>query len=350
MHPPSTPQSATSTKLSRREALRLFGAAGAAAMLFPARGLAAAASPAKPSQGEPRAPQQPGFYHFRIGAFDALGLSDGGMVAPGENLWTGGSPAKISADLEAAAMPTASVELPFAVLLVRIGAELILIDAGSGGLFGPASGHLPASLTAAGVNPTAITAIFITHAHRDHIGGLLDTQTQAPVFPNAKLFINRREHHYWTSAHPDLSEMVIPESQRERFVTAARTYLRAFGDRWQLIAPGEKLIDGLEVLDAPGHTPGHVAILVSSGSEQLLHLADTVHHHALSFANPDWYYNYDSQPKLAARTRRQILDRATVERLRVFGSHLPFPGLGRVRKVGADYQHIIEPWLSVRGA
>lgn len=344
---PSTLRADAST-FSRREVLRLFGAAGLATVLLPSYIRAAVSSPTAASPtNAPHVDQQPGFYRFRIGAIEALALSDGGMVAPGDKLWTGGTAEKITADLEAAAMPTASVELPFAVLLVRIGAELILIDAGSGGLFGPASGHLPANLLAAGVAPTAITAIVITHAHRDHVGGLLDPKTQAPVFPNAKLFINRREYDYWTSASPDLSEMVIPEPQRERFVTAAQKYLHAFDGRWQLIAPGDKLIDGLELVDAPGHTPGHLAVIISSGRDQLLHLADTVHHHALSFANPEWFYNYDSQPKLAAETRRRILDRAAAERLRVFGSHLPFPGLGRVRKTGAEYQHLIEPWQSV---
>ena len=67
------------------------------------------------------------------------------------------------------------------------------------------------------------------------------------------------------------------------------------------------------------------------GPARLLHLADPGHHHVLSFANPDWFYRYDSQPKLAVETRRRLFGQAAAERLRVFGTHLPFPGLGHVR-------------------
>jgi glyoxylase-like metal-dependent hydrolase (beta-lactamase superfamily II) len=88
-------------------------------------------------------------------------------------------------------------------------------------------------------------------------------------------------------------------------------------------------------------------VLISSGNDQLLHFADVAHHHAVSFANPDWPYLFDSQPQLAIATRRRLFDRAATERMRLFGSHMPFPGLGRVRIVGDHYERVIEPWISV---
>lgn len=332
-------------RFSRRDALRFAGTAGAAALVLPLL-----RAPLHADEPAPAAPSiagaQPGFYRFHIGEHEALALSDGSLTAPLGGVWTGGTTEKIAADLEAAAMPLSQVDLPFAVLLVRMGSELVLVDAGSGTLFGPAAGKLPESLAAAGVQQDQITAIVLTHAHGDHFGGLLDSQTKAPAFPNARLFIHRREYDYWTSDNPDASEMVIPPERRARLFPTARQYLKAFEGKWHFVAPGEQILPGLEIVDAAGHTPGQIGLLFSSGRERLLHLADAVHHHAVSFANPEWIYNFDSLPKLAVETRRRLLDRAAAERLRLFGSHLSFPGLGRVRKVGEHYEHIIEPWIS----
>lgn len=332
-------------RLSRRDALRLIGAAGALAVLSTSRLRADAPAPAaKPvsSSGE-----QPGFYRFRIGAFDALALNDGGIVAPPERPWTGGTKEQVVETLDAAAMPTAQVELPFGVILVRTGTECLLVDTGSARLFGSTAGRLPSSLRAAGVRPEEVTSIIITHAHSDHFGGLLDPVTKAPVFPNAKLFIRRREYDYWIGEKPDVSAMVISVDPTSRLFTTAREYLRTFEGQWRFVEPGDKPIEGVEIIDAAGHTPGQIGVLISSGPERLLHLADAVHHHAVSFAHPEWVYNFDTLPKLAAENRRRLLDRAASERLRVFGSHLPFPGLGRVRKAGDAYEHVIEPWVSV---
>jgi hypothetical protein len=77
----------------------------------------------------------------------------------------------------------------------------------------------------------------------------------------------------------------------------------------------------------------------------LLNAADTVHHHVLMFAHPEWTSAFDSDPKMGAETRRKLLDRAAADGLRVPGYHLPFPGIGHVRtaKSGA-FEWLPEPW------
>ena len=109
--------------------------------------------------------------------------------------------------------------------------------------------------------------------------------------------------------------------------------------------PGQKILEGIEVVDAPGHTPGHIALLVTSGNDALLNAADTAHHHIITFAHPEWTSAFDVDPQLGAKSRRRILDRAAADKVRYLGYHLPFPGIGHVRatKEGA-FEWVPEPW------
>jgi glyoxylase-like metal-dependent hydrolase (beta-lactamase superfamily II) len=337
-------RSTASHSLSRRDALRLFGLAGSAALLTPR--LLQAAEPVTVKLPAPSlAGTQPGFYRFRIGSLEALALNDGGFApAIAESPFGIGEPhAKVSAVLHDAFLATDRVQLPFNVLLVRMDSELIMIDTGCGTLFGPAGGRLVANLAAAGIKPEQITGIILTHAHADHFGGLLDATTKEPVFKNAKLFISRKEHAFWTGASPDLSAQPLPEETRKSSIAGAQSCLEALKGRWQFIAHGEKLLEGLEIIDAPGHTPGHVALLFSSGSEQLLHFADAAHNHAISFAHPEWTMAFDTQPPIAIATRKKLFDRAAADRVRVFGGHMPFPSLGHLRATDGHYEYVIEP-------
>ena len=341
--------SSTGSALTRREALRRLGWGGAVALLASSGGLRAAESVVAPAPTALGLAGQPGFYRFKIGAIEALALNDGGFEVPvDQSPFAAGvadGPAQIAESLRAAFLSSVRVQVPFNVLLVRLGSGWVLIDSGAGGAFGPAGGKLVAQLAAAGVRPEQISAVFISHAHGDHIGGLLDPVSQQPVFKNATHYIGRREFEFWMGLSPDLGQLPLGAEAAKGLIAGAQTTLGALKGRWQLIAPGEKLIDGLEILDTPGHTAGHLAFLVSSGDDQLLHFVDAAHHHALTFAHPEWAFAYDSQPSVAVASRRALFDRAAADRLRLFGAHMPFPALGHVRSIGGGrYEHVLEPW------
>lgn len=318
--------------LSRRDALKLAGLAGAAALLSPR--VLGAADPV------PAAAPSPGHYRFKIGDLDALAVIDGGFVVPVAQAPFGvGEPREqLSAALRDRRLADDAVRMYFNVLLVKLRDGWVMIDAGCGPVFGAAGGRLVSHLATAGIAPAQIKAIVISHLHGDHFGGLLDAERKA-VFPNAQLFLHRKEHAFWSQSAP---QGVDAETLR-----GVQTYLGAFEGRWQLVAGGDKLFDQLELIDAPGHTPGHFAVSIGSGRDQLLHWVDAVHHHALSLAHPEWKLAWDVDATQAIETRRRILDRAATDRLRIFGGHMPFPGLGVVRASGNAYEYLIEPWVSL---
>lgn len=345
-------KAAPASPLSRRQALKALGLAGGA--MLAARMFLSADEPA-PAMATPAAPPvkppapnltgaQATSYRFKIGAFEAVAFLDGGMAVPADQSPFGVDEAKgaVATALDAALLPTDRVQMPFNVLLVRTGPELVLIDAGGGPLFGASAGKLSAGLGSVGIKPEQITGIILTHAHRDHFGGLLDAEKR-PVFPNAKLFVGKKEHEFWMSSAPDLSGMAVPPEAAKEFVLAAQATLSAYKDRKELVASGDRILEGFELLETPGHTPGHLAVVIGSGKDQLLHFADVANHHALSFAQPGWRFAYDADPALAVETRRKLFDRAAADKLRLFGAHMPFPALGRMKKAAGAYEFVPEP-------
>jgi Metallo-beta-lactamase superfamily len=165
------------TLLNRRESLRLLSLAALAgrahAEAVPTASLAAAPT---------------AFYRSRIGASQALVLSEGFMPGPIHPFFAPeGTSAEVTELLAANFQSPITAQIPVNVLLVQLGGEWVLFDAGSGSGFGPSTGQLQKSLAAAGVRPEQISAIFLTHAHPDHIGGVIDSMTKELLFPRALL-------------------------------------------------------------------------------------------------------------------------------------------------------------------
>lgn len=278
-------------------------------------------APAPAATSASQQPANPDVLRFRIGALDAAALKDGDIeVANDGKTFAIGQPVdQVKALLAAAAAPTEILHLSIQPLLVRSGARILLFDTGAADASFARAGRLPASLRAAGVEPSQVTDVFISHQHQDHVGGLL-TGEGALAFPNAAIHLSAPE---WEALKSDRD---------------AAALVAAIAPKVATFQPGAAIVPGVVTAVAvDGHTPGHSAYEIASGDERLLYLGDTAHHHVISVQRPEWTVQYDMNAPLAQTSRRALLQRAADGKLRVYAVHFPFPGLGQVKAQGDSF-------------
>lgn len=213
---------------------------------------------------------------------------------------------------------------PYICLLVDTGRHRVLVDTGADGL-APSTGRLLQNLLAAGIAPQDIDTVILTHGHPDHIGGNIDDKGRL-AFPNARYVMWKDEWDFWTSGRADAT---LDEHVREVLVGSARKNLPPIQDRLELVDHEAEIAPGIRALAAPGHTPGHMALAISSRDEQLLCISDVVLH-TIHLEQPEWCAAVDFDPDQVAATRRRLLKMAVTENALVFAFHFPFPGLGHV--------------------
>jgi glyoxylase-like metal-dependent hydrolase (beta-lactamase superfamily II) len=226
------------------------------------------------------------------------------------------------------------------VVLVNTGDRRVLIDAGRGGSPQPTTGHLAANLQAAGIEPTAIDLVVLTHAHPDHLWGAVDTKAGTMRFPNARYVISDVEWDFWSDPE---SHGSIPERWRG-MVPGTQSAFKLIADRTTRIKSGTEIVSGIATVQSHGHTPGHMSIQIASNGEQALVAADAITNQLISFAHPEWKPGYDGEMDQAVLSRRRLLDQAATDRVALLGYHLPFPGVGNVARDGAAYRWVPEHW------
>ncbi len=155
------------------------------------------------------------------------------------------------------------------------------------------------------------------------------------IYVNARYIIGQREWDFWFS--DSALEMSMPRPAAERFVAMARTSLDAIRDRVEILSSEGEVFPGIFMLDAPGHTPGHMAVSFTSGSERLLYTSDTVLY-PFHLSHPDRLPLFDILPDEAAVSKQRIFDLVAEEHAWVIGQHFPpFPSLGHVVKRGSGW-------------
>jgi glyoxylase-like metal-dependent hydrolase (beta-lactamase superfamily II) len=237
-------------------------------------------------------------YYFKVGKYKLIVFNDGKLIDPDNTF-----------DLNC--------------IYIEGGGKKILVDNGCGEQFQGAAGHLLKNMEAEGLKRGDITDIVFTHGHIDHVCGTVDEKGR-PVFSNARYTITKTEWDYLFKP--------LGSSEEPNFLFApARRDFPPLKSRFNLVDDKYEILPGIDLVPAPGHTPGNIMVDIRSEGERLLCIGDIIHK-ARELAEPEMFAAFDVTPEEALKTRLKILAKAAGEGTFVFACHFDFPGLGYIRE------------------
>lgn len=276
------------------------------------------------------------FRKYKVGEIEVFALIDGMRDVPlRRDMVRNVDLERVKSVLHRAGFPENRAPSRFNVMALKLRDQVVLIDSGTGGhpIYGEGTGRLFESMAAAGLNPKAVKTILISHLHGDHIYGLMDNETNAQVFPDAEIVVPAAEMSWWT--RPGVESIDLGPT-RKGLAKRIRTTIAT----WKNVRTFEgepELLPGIFAVQAPGHSPGMVGHLVTSGDEQFLISADVVNLAPHISTNPEWQLSIDQDPPMAVETRKKIFDRAVTDKLTISGTHWLMPNAGKLAKDGSGY-------------
>ncbi|KUI03153.1 MBL fold metallo-hydrolase [Mycolicibacterium acapulense] len=284
----------------------------------------------------------PSRYAVQVGDIEVLVISDGVLPITARTMATNADPTEFGSWLDDRFLPRDVLAWPLNVVVVRTGGRTILVDAGLGVEFPdfPRAGQTVHRLEAAGIDPSAVTDVVLTHLHMDHVGGLLTKGLKERLRPDLQVHVAAAEAEFWEA--PDFSHTDMPapvpdalRSIASRFLDEYRGHMRTFETEYEL-APG------VLVARTGGHTPGHAIVRLDSGGDRLTFAGDAVF--APGFDNPEWHNGFEHDPEESARVRIELLRELAATGESLVATHLPFPSVCRVATAGDVFRCVPTAW------
>lgn len=271
---------------------------------------------------------------LKLGTIQLDVVSDGHLDLPGSFIFGPMPQDKLLPVLEKFGQSPETLTPPCNVTLLRSGDRTVLFDVGSGPDFAPNAGTLVDSLDALGVAPEDVTDVVFTHAHPDHLWGLLD-EFDDPLFAEATYMIGKTEWDYWMN--PNTVNEIGDE--RMAFAVGAQRRLSMIEDNVTFFETDDEILPGVAARASFGHTPGHMSFEVRDGTNAAIIVGDSIGNHHVAFARPQWLSGSDQDQETAAKTRTGLLDQIASSQMQMIGFHIP-GGIGHVEKTGDEYRFV----------
>ncbi|WP_173021240.1 MBL fold metallo-hydrolase [Secundilactobacillus folii] len=266
--------------------------------------------------------QVPGYFRYQLGDVEITALYDGYALG-NTDIYYGTDADTVIKAWHANFTTTTmiddreNIKVDSNTYLVDTGHELSLIDTGSSDALGPSMGKMLTNLKASGYRPEDVDKVFLTHAHPDHIDGLVINNQM--TFPNATVYLKRADYDFWLSILPNLDSLLAPYVQKNQCV---------------LFTQDGELTDGITAVSLPGHTIGHTGYLIESNGQKLFAWGDIIHDPDVQLTDPNvevvlGKYDEKRVAKELATEKKTVEQVADTPEL-VAGAHLPFPGIGHI--------------------
>jgi glyoxylase-like metal-dependent hydrolase (beta-lactamase superfamily II) len=229
------------------------------------------------------------------------------------------------------ATPEGRMKISFQAFVLRSGKDRVMIDTCIGNdrereypIFTNMQTSFLEDLMGAGYPRESITKVLCTHLHFDHVGWntMKVKGTFVPTFPNARYLFSRKEYDHWqmlkrTGGYHDFSHLV------DSIDPITEAGLADF------IEPTTKITDEVGLIPTPGHTPGHVSVVIKSKGDEAIITGDMMHH-PIQFAESDRVGNFDMDKEQGVKTRKEMFKRLEDKNILVIGTHFCDPSSGHV--------------------
>lgn len=284
----------------------------------------------------------PSRYAVQIGDIEVLVISDGVLPITARTMATNADPAEFGSWLDDRFLPRDVLDWPLNVVVVRSGDRTVLVDAGLGVEFPdfPRAGQTVHRLEAAGIDPSAVTDVVLTHLHMDHVGGLLTKGLKERLRSDLQVHVAAAEANFWES--PDFSHTDMPAPVPDALRSIASRFLDEYRGQMRTFETEYELAPGVLVSRTGGHTPGHAIVRLASGDDRLTFAGDAVF--APGFDNPEWHNGFEHDPKESARVRIELLRELAATGEALVATHLPFPSVCRVATAGDVFRCVPAAW------